>query len=209
MTLNSRRRSQASLKGHFVSIVFTLSILLCFALVQASPLAFAAPQQAPQFRQSGKPTSYVIVFCGSGSTASRLQDERQAVEQFLQTAIPGDEFALVEFHQNAKLSRDFTANASDILTDIESVKASGGRGLRDALALALEEVKHARNSQRGILVVADGEDNSSEITAAEILGRAKTTGVPIFAISVSEDSRGAEFLNELTRLSDGFRRSGK
>jgi Ca-activated chloride channel homolog len=135
------------------------------------------------------------------------------VTQFFKTAIPGDEFALVEFHQDAKLSRDFTANASEILADIEGVKTSGGTALRDAIALALEELKHARNSQKGVLVVANGNDNSSKTTLAEIVGRAKTAGVPIFAISfatsVSDDSRGVEFLNELARLSGGFHQANK
>jgi Ca-activated chloride channel homolog len=208
MTLINMRKSLGRLSGTFVPGVFALSILPLFSLLHVSPLAFAAPQ-ALHFRQSGKPTSYIIVFNASGSTASRLQDERQVVAEFLNTAIPGDEFALVEFHQDAKLSRDFTANASQILADIEGVKASGGTALRDAIALALEELKHARNSQRGILVVANGNDNSSETTAAEIMERAKTAGVPIFAISVSDDSRGAEFLNELARLSGGFHQSSK
>jgi Mg-chelatase subunit ChlD len=209
MTLSSSRKSQVLCKEHFVRVVFALSILLCVSLLKVSPAALAAPQQALRFRQSDKPTSYVIVFCASGSAASRLQDERQAVEQFFKTTIPGDEFALVEFHQDAKLLRDFTVNNSEILTDIESLKASGGRGLWDALALAMEEMKHARNSQKGMLVIADGIDNSSKIIGADILERARAAGVPFFAISASEDSRGSNFLDDLSRLSGGFHISNK
>jgi hypothetical protein len=76
MTLINVQKSLGRLEGHFVSIVLAVSILPWFSLVQVSPLASAAPQQALHFRQSGEPTSYVIVFNASGSTASRLQDER-------------------------------------------------------------------------------------------------------------------------------------
>src|SRR5262249_26786315 len=64
-------------------------------------------QVITHFASEDLPVSIVLVFDCSGSMGNKLKMSRAAVSQFLHTADPEDEFALVQFNDHARLVQGF------------------------------------------------------------------------------------------------------
>lgn len=160
-------------------------------------------QEVVEFSNADTPTSFGIVFDGSGSTAARQDDARRAVAQFVKTAGAGSEFCLVEFHERATVASGFTSDAEQILGRLDTIRAIGGTSLWEAIVLALQQMKQGLNPAKAILVVTDGNDNTSAITAEQTKEAARAAGIPISAISFGDDRRGNAFLDELAALTGG------
>jgi Ca-activated chloride channel homolog len=82
-------------------------------------------QKISAFSIADAPVSAGIVFDTSGSMKKRMQESRGAVQQFLQTAVPNDEFFLVQFADTASLLSPFTRQPDSILHDLEGMDAHG------------------------------------------------------------------------------------
>lgn len=154
-----------------------------------------------------------IVLDTSGSMGGKLQQSRQLVAQFLQTAHPQDEFFLVQFHDRPVLLNGFGANPDEIQNHLTFIQAKGRSTLLDAIYLGLDEMKKARNSRKVLLVISDGGDNSSRSTAGEINTLAREADVRIYPLGIyaslpsrertAEELSGPGRLNEIAEQSGG------
>jgi Ca-activated chloride channel family protein len=131
------------------------------------------------------PISVGIVVDVSGSMRGRLDALRQTVSEFLLSARPNDEFFLVQFNNDPVLSVPFTADTQAIMASMQTLSARGGTALRDAVHLALGEMRKARNGRRAILIVSDDEDNSSDRSAADLRRELEEADTLIYNIDVS------------------------
>jgi Ca-activated chloride channel homolog len=79
--------------------------------------------------------------------------------------------------------------------------------LREAIYRAIEEMKNARNPSRVLLVVSEGDDNSSSLTQEDLRNAARAADVQIYAITfaapVDSAGRGSALLREITEESGG------
>jgi len=80
---------------------------------------------------------------------NKLEKSRQAVTQFFKTANPEDEFFLVEFNDGADLVEPFTTNLEEIQNRLTFTQSKGRTALLDAINLALNEMRKARNPRQG------------------------------------------------------------
>jgi Ca-activated chloride channel family protein len=136
-----------------------------------------------------------------------LDQLRLVVAQFLNAASPQDEFFLVTFNASAELAAGFTSDAGQIQNQLNLVQARGGTSLREAIYRAIGEMKNARNPSRVLLVVSDGEDNSSRLTQEDVRNVAGAANVQIYAITfaspVGSAGRDRAFLREIAEQSGG------
>ena len=59
----------------------------------------------------------------------------------------------------------------------------------------------ARAGKKVIIVFTDGDDNSSMLTADDVIQRAKTLGVPIYTIAEGEALDSLQLLDQLANMS--------
>lgn len=148
------------------------------------------------------PVSVGIVFDGSASMKSKLEKAREAVIEFLKGANPDDEFFLVNFAEQAELAVPFTTSGGEIQSRLMYATTKGKTALLDAIHLALETMKEARNPRKALLIISDGGDNDSRYTKTEIRNATRETDVRIYALGVygnepvmlPEEERGGPWL---------------
>jgi Ca-activated chloride channel family protein len=139
-------------------------------------------QRLRYFSAEETPVSIGLVLDFSHSMSSNLGQLRDAVDQFLTTTNPEDEFCLVEFRDRAELTIGFTNAPGEIQNRVALARSSGRTALLDAVYLALRQMKKAHNARRALLIVSDGGDNHSRYSAREVENLARESDVEIYAI---------------------------
>ena len=169
-------------------------------------------QTLTQFSSEDAPLSVGLVFDISGSMGAKLRKAREAAAQFFRTANPVDEFFLIQFSDRPKLAEPFTPDTEEIQNRLAFSQAKGRTALLDALYMAMNEMKKARNPRKAILVLSDGGDNSSRYTQSEIKNLVREADVQVYAIGIFEpvSSRGrtAEELAGPSLLSEMAEQTG-
>jgi len=149
-------------------------------------------QEIATFGSEDVPLSVGVVFDTSGSMGAKLERSRQAVAQFMRIANPEDEFFLVQFNDRPDLSVPFTSHPEDVQSHLTWVQSRGRTALLDGVAMAMNEMKKAKNGRKALLIISDGGDNSSRFTESEVRSWVREGDVQIYAIGIFEpmDSRG-------------------
>jgi VWFA-related protein len=171
------------------------------------------PQEITAFSSEDAPISVGVVFDCSGSMGNKLEKSRQAVAQFFKLANPEDEFFLVQFADSAQMIQPFTRNLEDIQNRLAFVMSKGRTALLDAVYMALQEMKRAKNPRKALLLISDGGDNSSRYTEPEIKALVKETDAQIYAIGIyegfgsrgrtPEEANGPALLTEIAEVTGG------
>jgi VWFA-related protein len=141
-------------------------------------------QPIVHFAREDAPLSVGIVFDASGSMRDKLPQAREAVARFLAQANPEDEFFLVSFDTTARIAVPFTRDAGGIQSRLLFTAPEGRTALLDAVVLAMDTMKRARNPRKALLVISDGGDNNSRYSESEIRHRAQEADLWIYAIGI-------------------------
>jgi Ca-activated chloride channel homolog len=115
-----------------------------------------------------------------------------------------DEAALFSFDKSLLELQDFTNDFEPIRTRLEDLESFGTTSLYDAIAETARRISRFARHRRAIVVLTDGADNSSVLTAAEVSGLASSIDVPVYVIALegSELSDGGALAN-LARWTGG------
>ena len=159
-------------------------------------------QKIASFSREDGPVSLGFLFDSSGSMKNRIDSSVEALKQLFVTAIPGDEYFLVQFSDQAHLLSGFTSKPKDIYEALGVVQASGWTALLDAVALATNQIRLAKNPRKALLILSDGADNNSRFSEAEIRSRVLEADVRIYAIGILHRPK------LLQQLAEGDRRQG-
>ncbi len=141
-------------------------------------------QQIIHFAQETAPISVGIIFDVSGSMKenNNIGSAKNAIMRFLQSGNPDDEYFLVTFNQKTTLVQNFTRESTTIQNEV-AFKTPGGRtALYDAVYMGLNQIKGAKNEKKALILITDGEDNSSRYSATEVREFAKESDVQIYGI---------------------------
>lgn len=133
------------------------------------------------------PVSIALLFDISGSMAmaSSLSAGRRAIEHLLSWFNPGvDEIALFAFDKRLYELEPFTADPVKLRASLDRLGAFGMTSLYDAVAQVAGRLRERPTRRRAIVVLTDGLDNSSRLTAPEVSGIASATDVPVYVIAV-------------------------
>jgi Ca-activated chloride channel family protein len=126
------------------------------------------------------------------------------LSRFLTDVNPGDEFFLMTFNQNTDLVSGFTQDPGKLLQAGALKKASGRTALWDALYRGLDEMKAAKNDRKALVIITDGEDNSSRYTASDVKGLARESDVQVYVVGEpGELDYGPSEIQSITQLSGG------
>jgi Ca-activated chloride channel homolog len=170
-----------------------------------------APDSILAFRnESQLPLRLGLVIDTSNSVTDRFHFEQEAAAKFLKTVLTDkDDLAFVVGVNNSVLMvQDFTADQALTAHAIDQLAPGGGTALWDAVGFAAEKLANHAETQpvaRMLVVISDGEDNSSASTLKEAIGKAQQTEVAIYTIttreSIDKDASGAVGDHALKTLS--------
>jgi len=170
-------------------------------------------QKIATFAQDDAPVSVGLLFDSSGSMQNKIRKSSEAVATFFKTANAEDEFFLVEFNERPKLAVSFTRDSDDIYRKVAHIRPFGRTSLLDAIHLASEQMKNARNLRKALVILSDGGDNRSRYTAHEIKNALLESDVQVFAMGIfdpddvpkrtPEEAKGPQLLDELAEQTGG------
>jgi Ca-activated chloride channel family protein len=141
-------------------------------------------QRITSFAREEAPVSLGLLFDSSGSMKSRMEGSITALNHLFQTTIPGDEFFLVQFADQAHLLGGFTPDPDEIQRRLGFVEPKGWTALLDAVAMGTHQMKAAKNRRRVLVVLSDGNDNNSRFTESEIKNMVVEGDVRVYAIGL-------------------------
>jgi len=171
------------------------------------------------FEQRGEAAWSVVLLqdlSGSMGVGGRLEASREAARYFLDRARPGDEFALATFASgSADVEVPFTEDSGALHESIARWEAYGKTALHDAVARLPEISGDSRNVKRAAILVTDGVDNASTLSANEARELVRRAELPVYVLGLESgdpfavDERGekvyryADMLNLLSHLTGG------
>src|SRR3989442_656210 len=156
------------------------------------------------FSNDNAPLSVGIIFDVSGSMAENLMAAKNSVVRFLEQGTLQDEYFLVTFNERAALAQDFTPKSEDIRNRIGMVSAKGRTALYDAIYAGLQKLSEAHHDKKALVVITDGEDNSSRYTFSDVKEFAKESDAQIYVIGEKGDlGYGRSIISEIVSLTGG------
>lgn len=153
------------------------------------------PEKVMQFSpQSKLPLRLGLLIDASGSVQDRFSFEKHAAEKFLKKVLNHDLDLgfIVGFNSESTIIQDFTAEQERLVDGVESLKTGGGTALFDAVSLGCSKLAEYPESVRVakvLVVLSDGEDNSSHRSLKQSIANAEGAGVTIYTISMTRNLR--------------------
>jgi VWFA-related protein len=156
---------------------------------------------------------------GSMRVGSKVVDAQQAARHLFSALKGGDQVALFSFDTRLDKVHDFTTDFTTLESAMSKVEAPFGQtSLYDAIAetaraVAQEAAKGASGLPRraAVVVLTDGIDTKSRLTAPEVSGIASSIDVPVYVVAVmsaiddparqEQDSPAAMISSQLRDLS--------
>jgi Ca-activated chloride channel family protein len=148
-------------------------------------------QHIKVFKREDVPVSMGLVIDNSGS----MRDKRAKVEAAALTLVkdsnPQDEVFIVNFNDEAFLDKDFTNDVKDLQEGLARIDSRGGTAMRDAIRMSIDHLKEkAKKDKKVLVVVTDGNDNSSLISLENLVKTSQDSGVLIYTVGLlSEEER--------------------
>lgn len=136
------------------------------------------------FTQESAPVSVGIIFDVSGSMKdnNNIQKAKNAIVRFLESGNPEDEYALITFNERTSVVTSFTHQSANIRSEIAMKQAGGRTAVYDAVYMGLDQMKGGKNEKKALIMITDGEDNSSRYSISEVREFAKESDVQIYAV---------------------------
>ena len=151
------------------------------------------PEKIEQFApQSKLPLRLALLVDTSGSVRERFTFEKHAATKFVEKMLSGaQDLAFIEgFSEDPTITQDFTGQPGDLGQGIDKLANGGGTALFDAVGLACRKLAAYPESERVarvLVVLSDGEDNSSHSSLKQSIQTAERTGVTVYTVSTRED----------------------
>jgi VWFA-related protein len=146
------------------------------------------PQEITNFsKETNLPLTIALLIDTSGSIRDKLRFEQEAaIEFFYSTLRRGtDKGMLITFDSGIDLLQDYTDDPQKLADAVKKIRAGGGTSLYDAVYLAAKEKLAGQQGRRVIILISDGDDNSSRISMTEALEIAQRNDVSIHSISTN------------------------
>jgi Ca-activated chloride channel homolog len=168
-----------------------------------------APVSIRGFRSEAQlPLRLGLVIDTSESVTGRFAFEQSAAASFVRKVVTGrDDLAfVVGFSNSVLLVQDFTPDYGKISDAINKLAPAGGTSLWDAVSFTADKLAsrvEKRPVARVLVVISDGEDNSSSATLKQAIAAAEQGEVTVYAVSTHEDRVNTMVLaKEDARLGD-------
>jgi Ca-activated chloride channel homolog len=152
------------------------------------------PERILQFMpQSKLPLRLALLIDTSGSIKERFAFEKHAAAKFVEKLLNGtsDLGFVAGFNSDTLLTQDFSPDTGKLADGIGALQNGGGTALFDAVSYAcwkLAAYPEQQRVARVVVLLTDGEDNSSHRSLKQVVRQAEDSGVTIYVVSTKEGS---------------------
>jgi Ca-activated chloride channel homolog len=169
-------------------------------------------QKLSVFKREDIPVSMGLVIDNSGSMRDKRPRVNQAAITLVEASNPQDEAFVVNFNDDfyLDLDKDFTNSIPELKEALERIDSRGSTALYDAIIGSVDHVKKGHKDKKVLLVVTDGEDNTSHNTLEKTIREIQKTDTVIYTIGLlSEESkknakRAKRALEQIAQASGGL-----
>jgi Ca-activated chloride channel homolog len=154
------------------------------------------------FRREDVPVSMGIIVDNSGSMGSKRARVAAAALDLVKQSNPEDEVFIVNFNDDTHIDQTLTNDVKALQAALARMQARGGTAMRDALSQSIDYVKkNGKKDKKVLVVVTDGNDNSSNISIEQLLRKSQNSDVLIYAIGLlnEEEAREARAAKKVLR----------
>ena len=150
-------------------------------------------QEIKMFRREDVPVSLGLIIDNSASMHDKRAKVASAALALVSVSNPEDEVFIMDFNEEASLEQDYTSNIKELEAALKTINSRGQTAMRDALRMGVEHLRHGGKKEKKILlVVTDGEDNSSVETLDHVIQSAQQNGVIIYGVGLLSDDEPRE-----------------
>ncbi len=147
------------------------------------------PRPITDFRAEQAGVSVALLFDASGSmqVSAKIEAARRAARHVLAWLKPGvDELAIYSFDSGLRQLQPFSPYREDASLErsMVNIEPFGMTSLHDAIAMTAKELAGRPYSHRAVIVLTDGVDNNSRLSAGEVSGIASAIDVPVYILAV-------------------------
>jgi len=168
-------------------------------------------QKLSVFKREDVPVSMGLVIDNSGSMRDKRPKVNEAAITLVQASNPQDEAFVVNFNDDfyLDLDKDFTSSVPELKEALERIDSRGSTALYDAIIGSLDHLKKASRDKHVLLIVTDGEDNSSHYSLEKTIRDIQKTDTVIYTIGLlSQESKKSakkakRALEDIARASGG------
>lgn len=167
-------------------------------------------QTIASFRHEDVPVSLGLVIDNSASMRPMREQVATAAVALVQASNPDDEVFVINFEETPSLDADFTNDLGKLKTALARLNTRRGTAMYDAVAAGIEHVKgREKKDKKVILVVTDGNDNSSLTRLDRLIAMAQKGDVIIYAVGLldedlpRESEKARRALDALTKATGG------
>jgi Ca-activated chloride channel homolog len=166
-------------------------------------------QEIIDFHREDIPVSIGIVVDNSGSMREKREKVSTAVLNLIKASNPGDEEFIVNFNDEAYLDQDFTNSLASLHEALDRLDSRGGTALYDAVIASCDHLaKAAKREKKVVILITDGEDNSSQESLEQAIRSVQDENGPtIYSIGIlgseGRQRRARRALEELSLQTGG------
>jgi VWFA-related protein len=153
------------------------------------------PQPLSFFASESVPVDVAFVIDTSGSMSTDLPLVQQAAKGLVSALRDGDRGAVVSVSSVVGMPQRFTTDHAGVAAAIDALRSSGSTALYDGVYIVLKEFareqRYNTDVRRQVLVLlSDGVDTVSHVSADEVTELAKRVGVNIYVIAIKGPTIG-------------------
>jgi Ca-activated chloride channel homolog len=150
-------------------------------------------QQVKIFRREDVPVSLGVIIDDSGSMATKRSRVEAAALAMVRASNSQDEVFIVNFNDDAYLDQPFTSNIKKMEEALDRMETKGGTAMRDAISMSMDYLKDkAKKDKKVLVVVTDGNDNTSNINLEDLMRKAQQSDVLIYSIGILSEEEPRE-----------------
>lgn len=184
------------------------------------------PASIVDFREEDVPLSVGIIFDASGSVGdpqsmkTLVKNSQQGLRTLLEASDQSNQYFVMAFNIKPQLLLDWTTDPKAIVDTLSVLQPSGNTAFYDACYLAIDKVRHGRNSKHVLILITDGQDNVSTYSFDQVRDELRASDVLVYSVNFSGTGiagsqlgmEGQEILNEFSLVSGGmffYKRNGR
>jgi Ca-activated chloride channel family protein len=145
------------------------------------------------FRREDVPVSMGIIVDNSGSMTNKRTRVAAAALEMVKQSNPDDEVFIVNFNDDTHFDQPLTNDVKKLQAALARMEARGGTAMRDALSRSITYVKkNGKQDKKVLVVITDGNDNSSDVTLDQLVRQAQNSEVLIYSIGLLNEEEAGE-----------------
>jgi Mg-chelatase subunit ChlD len=164
----------------------------------------------PEFFDSEGPESIVFVIDVSSSMkGDKWQHLTAGLKKFLKKGAGGNDYTLIAFNEQPRLIVS-TVNSEQLWQSFKSLRPDGETALYDALLLGLETLERVPQRHKALVLLSDGEDNSSRAGLTRVEQETLAHRATIYPLGILDQTGspyqegGKKLLKDLATATGGF-----